>query len=148
MRIFCPAMVVGRPSLPTARCACPGRTRAGSPRREPAGPRRCGLTRWLASGPRGRVCRGVKTYDTLSRGLVPGSPAPEGAPAVRGADVDPAHAEVVKPHPRAPESDVQPVKDATPRCGIPNRGITEDPETAGGGADARCPCLCTLVLTC
>jgi len=32
---------------------------------------------------------------------------------------------LVKPQPRAPESDVQPVKDATPRYGTPNRGLAE-----------------------
>src|ERR687894_3207519 len=95
MRIFCPAMVVGRPSLPAAWYACPGGTCARSPRPapavgEPAGPCRWGLTRRRASGPRGRACRRVETYDTASQ-TRPRTPAPTRGPVVRGADVDPAH---------------------------------------------------------
>src|SRR4051812_29709238 len=94
MRIFCPAMVVGRPSLPAARYACPGGTRTGSPRRRSAG-RTCWSSTGAVSPPAGvRSTRsGVSPPGRqATRRPVPGSPAsPRGVPAVRGADVGPAH---------------------------------------------------------
>src|SRR3954464_2372227 len=87
-------MAGGGPLLPATRDACRGGTRTGSPRRRSA-ERTCWSSTGAVSPPAGvRSTRsGVSPPGRqATRRPVPGSPAsPRGVPAVRGADVGPAH---------------------------------------------------------
>src|SRR5882757_2199152 len=88
MRIFCPAMVVGRPLLPAAACLALSRAwsvRAGSvarTERDPVRPPRRAWPRTIVRGgpgPRGRACRAPGAdwypYHFVSRGLTSLPPA-------------------------------------------------------------------------
>src|SRR5690349_24753537 len=103
MRIFCPAMVVGRPSLPAASVRGPGGgPRAGSPAARCSGPSAVSP----AGGPPvhevGRVALDLQTG--------PRVPAPRRAPVVRGPDAG-RGAHGGNPARAAPYA--QPLKDAT-----------------------------------